>query len=130
MIQLLQFQFNTSDPITADGGVSAGWVLVICFCIIGALVLIILGNINKNNTDAMNTFKEEIKHIHKRIDTREDEHDELAKDHSDLATRVILIEAGHKTHAENIANIIINKMYAANPPTPSKRHPHIPEEES
>lgn len=115
-MNLLQFQFQTSDPITADGGISAGWVLVICFCIIGALVLIILSNINKNNTDALNTFKDEIKNIHKRIDTREKEHDELDNKHNDLTTRVVLMEAHQKNHAENIADIIINKLHAVSPP--------------
>lgn len=120
-----QIQFQSSDPITPDGGLGAGWVLVVCFAVIGGLILIILGNMNRNNTDAMNTFKDEIRNIHKRIDTREKEHDELTDKHISLSTRVLLVEAHQATHAETIANVIINKLYAVSPPL--KKPPHSPE---
>ena len=109
-----QLQFQSADPITPDGGISAGWVLVICFGVIGGLILALLANMNKNNADAMNTFKEEIRNIHKRIDTRETEHDELEDQHGELRTRVLLVETTQKlhadNHAENTANLILSKL--------------------
>ena len=106
---LLQAQFNSGDPITPEGGIAAGWVLVGAFCLIGALGLFIINN-------ALNTFKKEIENIHKRIDTRENEHDEIKDKHLELNTKVLLIEASHKIHketqAEEIANVILSKLGA------------------
>jgi len=115
-ILLSQIQFQSSDPITPDGGISAGWVMVISFGIIGFLILYIMNNISKANTEAMIAFKDEIKNIHKRIDTREDEHDALEDKHIALSTKVTFMEAHQKDHAETIAQVIINKMYAISPP--------------
>jgi len=64
----------------------------------------------------LTSIKDEIKGLHKRVDTREEEHDELSDKHTELATRVVLVEAHQKTHAEHVANVIINKLYAASPP--------------
>ena len=106
---LLSQMLQTSDPITPDGGFSAGFVLIIAFTIIGALGLFIANN-------ALNTFKVEIKNIHKRIDTREAEHDELDTKHDELATRVLLVESKQKTQsesqAEQIAKLILDKLGA------------------
>jgi len=115
-ILLSQIQFQSSDPITPDGGISAGWVMVISFGVIGFLILYIMNNISKANTEAMIAFKDEIKNIHKRIDTREDEHDALEDKHIELSTKVKLMESHSKDHAETIAQVIINKMYAISPP--------------
>jgi len=54
--------------------------------------------------------------IHKRIDTREQEHDQLEDKHIALASKVTIIDAHQNAHAENIANVIINKLYAISPP--------------
>jgi len=121
MIQILtQIQFQTSDPITPDGSISAGWVLVGTFVIIGFLLVAYMNITSKNNIDAMNTIKDEIKNIHKRVDIREEEHDKLKDSHVALATRVTVMDAHQGTHAENIANIIINKLYAISPPPRDK----------
>jgi hypothetical protein len=130
---LSQIQFQTSDPITPDGGISAGWILVVCFAIIGTLLVIILGNINKTNKEAMVTFQVEIQKIHTRIDTREEEHDILRDKHGDLSTRVLLIEAHNKTHtetqAEHTAQIILSKLGALQGNTGKhQNHPFFKEE--
>ena len=113
-IILLQQQFQTSDPITPDGGISAGWVLVGALTLIGFLIIFILNNISKNNNDALIAFKEEIKNIHNRINTREDEHEELKDKHTELSTKVLLIEAQHKissdSQAQKTAELILNKL--------------------
>ena len=113
---LSQIQFQSSDPITPDGGVSAGWVMVICFGVIGFLILYILNGISTTNKEAMTAFRNEIATIHKRIDTREQEHDQLEDKHIALASKVTIIDAHQNAHAENIANVIINKLYAISPP--------------
>ena len=118
---LLQVQ---SDPIIG-GAISANWVLGGFAVIIGFLLVAFMGNINKNNTDAMNTIKEEIKNIHKRVDIREAEHDILEDKHTALATKVTIMDAHKHEHAESIANVIINKLYAVSPP---QKKPFIKEE--
>ena len=113
MIQLIyllsQIQFQSSDPITPDGGIGAGVALVAAFTIIGALGLFIANN-------AINTFKEEIRRIHLRIDAREKEHDNLDIKHGELATRVLLVESKQKIHTESqseqIAKLILDKLGA------------------
>ncbi len=110
---LLQVQ---SDPIIG-GAISANWVLGGFAVIIGFLLVAFMSNINKNNTEAMNTIKEEIKNLHKRVDTRTQEHDELEDKHIALATKVTIMDVHRHEHAENIANVIINKLYAISPPS-------------
>jgi len=111
---LAQVQYQTSDPITQDGGISAGWVMVGAFTLIGLMGIHILNNISKSNKDAMVTFQTEIKKIHDRIDIRENEHDDLRDDHSDLKSRVLLVESHSKTHtethAEYTAKLILDKL--------------------
>jgi len=116
-VLLSQVQYQTSDPITMDGGISAGWVMVGAFTLIGLMGIHILNNISKSNKDAMITFQTEIKKIHERIDTRENEHDELRDEHGDLKTRVLLIESHAKVHiehtesqAEHTAKLIMDKL--------------------
>ena len=101
-----------------DGGISAGWVLVGAFCIIGFLLVAYMNITSKNNIEAMNAIKDEIKNIHIRINTREEEHDELEDKHIALSSKVTIIESHQKDHADHIANVIINKLYAVSPPRP------------
>ena len=113
-VLLTQIQYQTSDPITQDGGISAGWVMVGAFTLLGLSGIHILNNISKSNKDAMIAFKDEIKKIHQRIDTRENEHDELRDEHGDLKSRVLLIEAHAKIDPENTAThtakLIMDKL--------------------
>ncbi len=107
LILLSQIQYQSSDPITPDGGLGAGWALVVSFAIIGVLLLSIFGYM-------IQTFKDEIKAIHNRINTREEEHDELRDQHGELRTRVLLVETTQKLHADNhaehTAELILNKL--------------------
>jgi len=114
MIHQILLQLQGTDPITPDGGISAGWVMVGAFTLIGLMGIHILNNISKSSKDAMVTFKSEIEKIHERINTREDEHDKLKDEHGDLKTRVLLIESHSKvhgeTHAEQTAKLILDKL--------------------
>ncbi len=107
---LTQIQFQTSDPITNDGGISAGWVMVGAFTLIGLMGIHILNGISKSNKDAIVTFQFEIKKIHDRINTRENEHDKLRDEHGDLKTRVLLIESHAKIDPEHTAKLILDKL--------------------
>jgi len=110
------------------GSVSADWTLTGMTIIVGTLIGFVVIIVGWVFVSTLTSIKEELKGLHKRVDTRESEHDELNDKHIALATRVVLVESHQKTHAEHVANVIINKLYAANPP--GKRHPHLPEEES
>lgn len=96
-----------------NGAVSADWAMSYSVAIIGSLLVLICAICGYVFVSTMSAVKEEIKNIHTRIDTREDEHDELKDKHIDLATRVVLIESHHKVSAEKTADIILTKIRAA-----------------
>ncbi len=99
-----------------NGALGAEYTLNGAFIVIGALLGLIGIIVGWTFISALNTMKEEIKNIHKRIDTREKEHDELKEKHNESHRKIIALETINGNSAEEIANTIINKMYAVSPP--------------
>lgn len=116
MFILAQAQFNSGDPITPNGGISAGWVLLIAFTIIGALLVLLMNTISRNNTEAMKAIKEEIQSINKRQAAFDEKHVLMRKDHSELNFKVQMLEHSQRTQAQTIADEIITKLRAISPP--------------
>lgn len=99
-----------------NGALGAEYTLNGAFIIIGALLGLIGIIVGWTFIAALNAVKEEIKNIHKRIDTREEEHDELKENHNVMSRKIVALETVNGQSAEEIANMIINKMYAISPP--------------
>ncbi len=94
------------NSITGDGGISADWTLN---GVVGALVILVAWVF----INTLNTIKNEIKAIHKRVDTRQEEHDELADKHNQLDKKVHAIERNPAIDTTKLAEEMINKMRAA-----------------
>jgi predicted PurR-regulated permease PerM len=93
-----------------NGSLSADWTLNGSFIIIGGLLVLIAGICGWVFVSSMNSIKEEIKNIHKRINTREDEHDKLGEKHTEITTRVTIMEAHQKLVVDKMADAVVSKM--------------------
>jgi len=104
------------QPAITNGALGAEYTLNGAFIVIGALLGLIGVIVGWTFVSTLNSIKGEIKNIHKRIDTREDEHDELMENHNVMSRKIVALETAKGQSAEEIANMIITKMYAISPP--------------
>ena len=100
-----------------NGALGAEYTLNGAFIIIGALLGLIGIIAGWTFISTLNALKEEIKNIHIRIDTREEEHDELKENHNAMSRKIVALETAKGQSAEELANMIVNKMYAISPPS-------------
>ena len=72
-------QLQAAGTITEGGALSADYTLTVAFSIIVLLLLAISTLVANYFISTLKSIKEEIKNVHERINTREEEHEELKK---------------------------------------------------
>jgi hypothetical protein len=101
-----------SNAITPDGAVSGDYALGLAFAVIGFLLVAVATLVGNYFISTLKGIKDEIKNVHTRIDTRESEHDQLARQHEQTNTQVLLIKSRMDTDGEKLAMNIAMKLRA------------------
>lgn len=101
-----------SNAITPDGAVSGDYALGLAFAVIGFLLVAVATLVGNYFISTLKGIKDEIKNVHTRIDTREEEHDALVKHHEDTKMQVLLIKSRMETDGEKMAMNIAMKLRA------------------
>jgi len=78
--------------------------------ITGALLTFISSIVGWVFINTLRSFKDEIKNIHTRVDTREEEHDQLKEKHEGLHREVIQIKAETKIAGHQLADLVVMKL--------------------
>lgn len=101
-----------SNAITSEGALSGDYALGLAFGVIGFLLVAVATLVGNYFISTLKGIKEEIKNVHVRIDTREEEHDALVKHHDDTKMQVLLIKSRMETDGEKMAMNIAMKLRA------------------
>jgi len=101
-----------SNAITSEGALSGDYALGLAFGVIGFLLVAVATLVGNYFISTLKGIKEEIKNVHVRIDTREEEHDALVKHHEDTKMQVLLIKSKLDTDGEKLAMNIAMKLRA------------------
>lgn len=101
-----------SNAITSDGALSGDYALGLAFGVIGFLLVAVATLVGNYFISTLKGIKTEIQNIHTRIDTRESEHDQLARQHEQTNTQVLLIKSRMDTDGEKLAMNIAMKLRA------------------
>ncbi len=103
---------SLSNAITPEGAVSGDYALGLAFGVIGFLLVAVATLVGNYFISTLKGIKTEIQNIHTRIDTRESEHDQLARQHEKTNTQVLLIKSRMDTDGEKMAMNIAMKLRA------------------
>ena len=103
---------SLSNAITPEGAVSGDYALGLAFGVIGFLLVAVSTLVGNYFISTLKGIKTEIQNIHTRIDTRESEHDQLARQHEKTNTQVLLIKSRMDTDGEKLAMNIAMKLRA------------------
>ncbi len=103
---------SLSNAITPEGAVSGDYALGLAFGVIGFLLVAVSTLVGNYFISTLKGIKTEIQNIHTRIDTRESEHDQLARQHEQTNTQVLLIKSRMDTDGEKLAMNIAMKLRA------------------
>lgn len=101
---------SLSNAITPEGAVSGDYALGLAFGVIGFLLVAVATLVGNYFISTLKGIKDEIKNVHTRIDTREEEHDALVKHHEDTKMQVLLIKSRMETDGEKMAMNIAMKL--------------------
>jgi len=103
---------SLTGSLTPDGAISGDYALGLAFGVIGFLLVAVATLVGNYFISTLKGIKEEIKNVHTRIDTRETEHDQLARHHEETKMQVLLIKSKLDTDGEKLAMNIAMKLRA------------------
>jgi len=98
--------------MTPEGAVSGDYALGLAFGVIGFLLVAVATLVGNYFISTLKGIKVEIQNIHTRIDTRENEHNELSKEHEGTRLEVLLMKNRMETQGEKIAMQVVTKLRA------------------